>query len=163
MEVYRMENAHHTLTHPRFDGGPVLEMYFASLDAWKKNLDAFAEGAGHMQKQGGEALSAAGNPSNASAQVQNAAEDIFGRAVEQQMELWRFFGKRWEQYLSLPADISRCRSAMEVAQLQLAFLRKMAADYSVESNQFARSLQGLAPDWTAAQPVPLTGQRETQH
>ena len=158
-----MEHAQHTLTHPRFDGGPVLEMYCASLDAWKKNLDAFAEGAAHMQKQGGEAPSAAGNPGNASAQVQHAAEDIFGRAVEQQMELWRFFGKRLEQYLSLPADISRCRSPMDVAQLQLAFLRKMAADYSVEGNQFARSLQGLVPDWTAAQPVPLTGQRETQH
>ena len=78
MEVYRMENAHHTLTHPRFDAGPVLEMYFASFDAWKKNLDAFAEGAGHVQKQAGEAPSAAGNPSNTSAHLQSAAKTSSG-------------------------------------------------------------------------------------
>ncbi len=100
-----MEKAHHALTYSGFDGGPVLDMYFAYFDAWKKSIDAFTAGSKWEQKQQAEAQSTGGDLSATAAQLQSAGENIVRRVAGQQMELCRFFGKRWEQYLSLPASL----------------------------------------------------------
>jgi hypothetical protein len=158
-----MENAHHSLSYSRFDAGPVLEMYFAPLDAWKKNLDAFAEASKAAQKLQLEAQPGDAGLTNASGQIQNAGEAIFRRAFELQLELWQFLGKRCGQYLSLPADVSRCRSPIDAAQLQIEFFNKLAEDYGVEGKHLAQTMQQLASDWAAARAIPLPGSQPDRH
>ncbi|MGO9486624.1 MAG: hypothetical protein ACLPX9_18960 [Rhodomicrobium sp.] len=146
---------HHALSQLGFDAGPVLEMYFAPFDAWKRNLGVLAEGTWSQPKQQVEIRAAAGVLYNAPEQVQKLSDNIFRRVVEQHIELCRFFSKRWEQYLSLPSDITGCRSIADLAQLQFAFLSEMATDYSAEGSHFARTFQELASNWMA--PPPASG------
>lgn len=158
-----MENAHHSLSYSQFDAGPVLEMYFAPMDAWKKNLDAFAEASKAAQKQQIEAQPGDAGLTNASGPIQNAGEAVFRRAFELQLELWQFIGKRWEQYLSLPADVSRCRSPTDAAQLHIEFLNRLAADYGVQGQHLAQTVQRLASDLAAAQAISLPGDQPDKH
>ena len=71
---------------------------------------------------------------------QKSGEEIFKRFVQNQMELWQFIGGRWEQYLNLPGQISRCRSLTELGELQSAFLSKFANDYLLEAGKLAGSV-----------------------
>ena len=158
-----MENAHHSLSYSRFDAGPVLEMYFAPLDAWKKNLDAFAEASKAAQKLQTEAQPGDAGLTNASGQIQNAGEVIVRRAFELQLELWQFFGRRLGQYLSLSADVSRCRSPIDAAQLQVDFFNKFAADCGAEGQHLAQTVQQLASDWAAARAISLPGSQPDRH
>jgi hypothetical protein len=86
-------------------------MYFAPLDAWKKNLDAFAEASKAAQKQQIEAQPGDAGLTNASGQIQNASEAMFRRAFELRLKLWQFFGKRW-------GNIFRCLQICPAAALQ---------------------------------------------
>ncbi len=158
-----MDHAQQSLTQPRFDTSSVMDMYLASVDAWKKNLDAFAEASGSRAKQRSEMPPPAAVMEKTSAQLQKSGEDLFRRVIEEQMELCRFFGKRWEQYLSLPADISRCHSAADIAQLQLSFLTRMAADYGIEGRHFAQTFQELVSQAMAAGPMPFAGNQLSNH
>jgi hypothetical protein len=65
--------------------------------------------------------------------------------VQSQIELWRFLGGRWEQYLKLPEQISQCRSLTELGELQSAFLSKFASDYLQEAGKLARQGGGGLP------------------
>ena len=65
--------------------------------------------------------------------MKKSGEHIFCRAVEHQVELGRFFGKRQERYLDFWSGIAHCQSAADIVQVQSAFLTKMAADYGIES------------------------------
>ncbi len=154
-----MDHVQQTLAQPRFDTSSVMDMYVASVEAWKKNLDAFAEASGAQQKQRSEMPAPAAAIENTSAQLQKAGENIFRHVIEEQMELCRFFGKRWEQYLSLPSDISRCHSAADIAQLQLSFLTRMAADYGIEGRHFAQTFQELASQAMATNSMPAAGRQ----
>jgi hypothetical protein len=71
---------------------------------------------------------------------QKSGEKIFKRFVQNQMELWQFLGGRWEQYLKLPEQISRCRSLADLGELQSAFLSKFAGDYLLEAGKLAGSV-----------------------
>lgn len=93
-----MENARQTLSQTPFGAGPVLDMYLASIDAWKKDYDAFIQASNPQKGQTDVALNPGSAYENTSAQLQKTGEDIFQRVIEQQIELCRFFGKRWEQY-----------------------------------------------------------------
>jgi len=86
-----------------------------------------------------------------------AGEHLYRRVFEEQIELWQFFGKRWTQYLTLPADVSQCRSAADIAQLQLSFLTRMAADYSNEGRHFAQTFQELVSQAMVASSMPFPG------
>ena len=97
---------------------------------------------------------------NTSAQLQKTWGDFFRRFVEQQIEICRFFGKRWEQYLDLPSDLSRCQSPADFAQVQSAFLTKMAADYGTESRHLT---QALLSNWMTAQSAPVIPKQPTLH
>jgi hypothetical protein len=88
--------------------------------------------------------------------------DFFRRFVELKIEICRFFGKRWEQYLELPPDLSRCQSALDIAKLQSAFLSKMANDYGIEDMRLAQAFQALLSNWMAA-PMCLNTQQPTHH
>jgi len=158
-----MENTQQALSQPRFNPLPVVDMCLASFDAWKKNYDAFVQASGGQKGQPSAALNPAAVYENTSAQLQKTGEDFFRRFVELQIEICRFFGKRWEQYLDLPSDISHCQSAVDIAQLQSAFLTKMAAGYGVEDRRLAQAFQALLSNWMAAQPMSFNPQLPTHH
>jgi hypothetical protein len=155
-----MENAQQTLSQTPFDPGAVFDMYLASMDALKKNFDAFVQASRPQQGQTGGALSPVAAVENTPAQLQKSGEDIFRRAVELQVELCRFFGKKWEQYLDL---VSRCRSASDIAQVQSAFLSKMAAGYDIEGRRLAQAFQELGSAWMAAAPVSFIPKQPKRH
>lgn len=154
-----MESAQQSLSQARFDAGPVLDIYLASLEAWKKNFDAFAEASQQQTKTQAAAVTI----ESTSNQLEKTGADIFRRLIQEQVELCRFFGKRWEQYLSLPSDISRCHSPADLAQLQLAFLTKTAADYGIEGRHFARTFQELVSELMAVQPISVMAKRLAQN
>ncbi len=79
------------------------------------------------------------------------------------MEICRFFGKRWEQYLDLPRDLSRCRTPADIAQVQSAFLTKMAADYGIEGKHLMQVFQKLLANRIAAAPVPFMPMLPAKH
>ncbi len=162
-----MDHTQQSQAQPRFetpfDTSSVMDIYLASVEAWKKNMDAFAEASASQLKQRSVGPSPAAEMVKTPAQLQKTGGDLFRRVIEEQMELCRFFGRRWEQYLSLPADISRCHSPAEIAQLQLSFLTKMAADYGAEGRHFAHTFQELASQAMAASPMPFAGNRLSNH
>lgn len=158
-----MESAQQSLSQARFDAGPVLDIYLASLEAWKKNFDAFAEASQQQTKQITKTQAASVTIESTSNQLEKTGADVFRRLIQEQVELCRFFGKRWEQYLSLPSDISRCHSPADLAQLQLAFLTKMAADYGIECRHFARTSQELVSELMAVQPISVMAKRLAQN
>ena len=158
-----MENAQQTLSQTPFDPGAVFGMYLASIDTWRKNHDAFVQTSRTQQGQTNGVLNPGAVFENTSAQLLKSGEDMFRRAVELQIELCRFFGKRWEQYLDLPSDISHCRSAADIAQLQSAFLTKMAADYGIEGRRLAQAFQELGSNWMAAAPVSFVPKQAMLH
>ncbi len=153
-----MENVHQTLSQPGFNPVPILDMYLTSLDAWKKNYDALVQAPRVQQGQPGGALNPGAAYENTSAQWQK--NDFFRRFVEQQIKICRFFGKRWEQYLDLPSDLSRCQSPADFAQVQLAFLTKMAADYGTECRHLT---QALLSNWMTVQSAPVIPKQPTLH
>ncbi len=151
-----MEDVQQSLPQLSFDKSPAEEIFSASVEAWKKNLDAFTGAPKPQGEKYGDKPEPYGVPlTKSSAQPPLAGESIFRRMVQEQMELCRFFERRWEQYLTLPAEISRCRSPVELAQLQFAFLTRMAADYALESRHFAQTFQDLVPDATHLSPAPF--------
>jgi len=158
-----MDHAQQSLTQPRFDTSSVMDMYLASVDAWKKNLDAFAEASRPQQKQRSELPAPAAAMEKTSVQIQKTSENMFRRVIEEQIELCRFFGKRWEQYLSLPADMSRCHSPADIAQLQLSFLTRMAADYGIEGRHVAQTFQELVSQAMAANPMSFAGNQPSNY
>ncbi|MGB0085133.1 MAG: HAD-IC family P-type ATPase [Rhodomicrobiaceae bacterium] len=87
--------------------------------------------------------------------MQNVGEMVFRRFVEGQIALCRFYAKRWEQYLDLPSDLSRCQSAGDLAQLQAAFLTKMAADYGIESRSLGVASTDESGKWRFLGLLPL--------
>jgi hypothetical protein len=77
-------------------------------------------------------------------QWQKSGEELFRRFVQSQIELWRFLGGRWEQYLKLLEQISQCRSLTELGELQSAFLSKFASDYLQEAGKLDGSVAEVA-------------------
>jgi len=144
---------------------PILNMYRESVDAWQNGYNGYNDFAQTSRPQQGQ-TNAAFNPAaayeNTSAQMQKTGERIFRRAVEHQIELGRFFGKRQERYLDLWSDIARCQSTADLVKVQLAFLPKMAADYGYESRRLAQGFQELLSSWMAALPMSFSKQPARQ-
>ena len=128
---------------------PFLNMYRESIDAWQKGYNGYNDFAQASRPQPGQ-TNAALNPAAAyedtSAQMQKTSEHIFGRVVEHQVELGRFFGKRQARYLDFWSDIAHCQSAADKVKLQSAFLTEMAADYGIESRRLVQGIQEQAHD-----------------
>jgi len=154
-----MGTAEQTLSQTIFDAGPALHMYSASIDAWKKKHEVFVQ---TSKGQQGKPIAALNPGENTSAQLQKSGEDFFRRFVELQIEICRFFGKRWEQYLELPSELSHCHSTADIAHLQLAFLSKLANDYGMEDMRLAQAVQALLSNWMAA-PMSFNTQQPTHH
>ncbi len=135
---------------------PILNMYRESIDAWQKGFNGSSDFVQASRPQPGQtnaALNPAAAYENTSAQMKKTGEHIFRRAVEQQIELGRFFGKRQARYLDFSSDIAHCQLAADIVRVQSAFLTEMAADYGFESRRLAKGFQELLSSWMAAQPM----------
>ena len=135
---------------------PILNMYRESIDAWQKGFNGYNDFVQASRPQPGQ-TNAALNPvaayENTSAQMQKTGEHIFRRAVEHQVELGRFLGKRQARYLDFWSDIAHCQSAADIVKVQSAFLTETAADYDIESRRLAQGSQELLSSWMAALPM----------
>lgn len=129
-----------------FDYAPAMKMFMDNMEVWKQNYENLLRNANL-------------SPSNASAATFPPAEQALGNwkaagdalfrsFVEQQVELCRFFGRRWENYLDYPRRLSSCKTPAEVAELEMDFLKKMAEDYSQESARLARPMSELMSSWS---------------
>ena len=132
-----------------FDISPTLKMYMEFIELWKRNYENFLKsaplGADGMDGNKAEVENIT-SPNNATLlNWQESGEEIFKRFVQNQMELCHFFGHRWEQYLKLPEQLTRCRSLTELGELQSAFLSKFASDYLQEAGKLARQGGGGLP------------------
>ena len=96
--------------------------------------------------------------------MQKTGEHIFRRAVEHQVEIGRFFGKRQERHLDFWSDIAHCQSATDIVKVQSAFLTEMVADYGIESRRLAaQGFQELLSSWIAAQPMSSISKQPAQY
>jgi hypothetical protein len=130
------------------DISPTLKMYMEFIEFSKRNYENFLKSAplraNGMDGKKAEVESITSPNDAATLNWQKSGEKIFKRFVQNQMELWQFLGERWEQYLNLPEQISKCRSLAELGELQSAFLSKFANDYLLEAGKLAGSVAELA-------------------
>lgn len=140
-------------TRQGVDITPSLQMYIDSLESWKENykrlLDNSAMSTGNQNM---DYMTATAN--NALENWQNAGAEFFKRCVEDQIELCQFLGHRWERYLDLPQQFSRCRTPAEMGQLQIDFMTRMMTEYTQESAKLMQPMCDLFSKWVSAQRVP---------
>lgn len=148
-----MDDVQQSIPQKNLGKAPAQEVFIGPAVARKKNLSASGKAA--RQREHAAEPQPAATENSAAAQVPFAGDAAFRRAVQEQEELCRFFQKRWAQYLSLPADISRCRSPVDLAQVQLSFLTRMAADYGTESSHFAQAFGDLVSEAMRLKPAPF--------
>jgi hypothetical protein len=134
-----------------YDISPVLKMYTESVEIWRKSFDNFAKNATTMQNAYGNEAGQATHAAEGAASAMDAAmlnwqksnEELFKRFVENQIEICRFFGTRWQQYLKLPDQVSHCRSVTELGNVQAQFLSQFANDYMRESEKLAQPVADM--------------------
>lgn len=131
-----------------FDFAPAMKLFMDNMEVWKQNYEQFvktsslgvpATGAEQLTKPAEQAM---GN-------WKAAGEALFKSFIEQQVEICRFFGRRWETYLDYPRRLSACKTPAELAELEMEFLKRMAEDYSQESAKLAKPVNDLMAAWTA--------------
>jgi Phasin protein len=141
-----MNNQAHTAQHYDVDFAPAMRMYLETMENWKKNYERLiANAGGAMANNGSGAAAGFDNPM---ANWQQASATAFKRMFDQQVELCRFFSRRWERYLDLPQKLARCKTPVEFAQLQMDFLNRMSTEYMQESAKLAQPLTQMATAWS---------------
>ncbi|HZV22081.1 MAG TPA: hypothetical protein VE986_11115 [Hyphomicrobiales bacterium] len=148
-----MGNSLETSPFSAFDLTPYLALYRESIEAWQKNLESFMQASwqqGEPYRAAPSAPAPARKPANEiNAQAQTAGEAFMRRLVEEQLELFRFCGRTWEQYLSFWGSVLRSRSPAEVAQSQSMFLTQLASDYCAESTRLVQAFSDALHQGTA--------------
>ncbi|HEY7646080.1 MAG TPA: phasin family protein [Hyphomicrobiales bacterium] len=147
-----MNSQTHAAQQFDIDVTPVFRMYQESVDAWKKNYEALLANAGASPVKSAPNFFGNGYE-RAMTDWQEVGGDVFKRLVEQQVELCRFLGHRWEAYLKLPDKLSHCKTPAEFAQLQQDFINQMGAEYMQESIKLAQPLAEFATSWTGRRPA----------
>ena len=124
---------------------PVMQIYLDYVEAWKRSYEAMAGNTAKSQAKEPAYSSEAAKSDHDSAldDWKKSSEDIFQRFVEQQVEICRFFARRWEQFGSLPVQLAHCQTAAEIGQAQMAFLTQFTNDYLCESGKLAAPMAGL--------------------
>ena len=84
---------------------------------------------------------------SALANWQKSGAGILKQLADQQVELCRFFGNRWEKYLKLPQDLAKCRTPAELGQVQAAFITQFATDYVRETTKLSKPLAEMMCSW----------------
>jgi hypothetical protein len=124
-----------------FDFAPALRMYLDNIESWRKHYEKITQ----AQITSDPVTSVY---EQTVANLQRGGQEVFKRFVEQQIELCRFMGKRWENYLELPDQLARCRSPADFGQTQLAFLNQLASEYAQESGKLMQPVGDLMSKFT---------------
>jgi hypothetical protein len=133
-----------------FDIAPVFKMYLESVEAWKKNYETLVRTTNNKKTpRPAEPMTSAYDA--AMVNWQKSGEEFFKRFVEQQIELCRFFGRRWEQYLKLPEQLANCHSATELSHVQTEFFSQLTTDYANESSKLVQPFNAFISNWAAGQ------------
>jgi hypothetical protein len=119
-----------------FDFAPALRMYLDNIESWRKHYEKITQAPIST-----DPVSSAYEQTVTS--LQKNGQEVFKRFVEQQIEICRFLGKRWENYLELPDQLARCRSPADFGQTQLAFLNQLASEYAQESGKIMQPMSDL--------------------
>ncbi len=127
-----------------FDVSAAMQICMQSVEFWKKNYENLVKNAKDMQgsyRMNGPSVQPAGPGASTSdaalLEWQQSGGALFKRFVQNQIRLCRFFGNRWEHYLTLPEQLSQCRSLTDLGNLQASFLSQFAKDYMHELEKFA--------------------------
>ncbi len=142
-------NTQHSMQQSDLDVMPALKMYLDSLEAWKKNYENFA-GESKNIPNSHASQSTKATDETALADWSKSGTGILKQLVDQQVELCRFFGNRWEQYLKLTQDLARCRTPAELGQVQAAFVTQFATDYVRETTKLSKPLAEMMSSWPAS-------------
>lgn len=119
-----------------YDFAPALRMYLDNIENWRKHYEKLTQ-----TQVVPDPVSSAYEQTVA--QWQKNGQEVFKRFVEQQIELCRFFGRRWESYLELPEQLARCRTPADLGQAQLAFVNQLAAEYAQESGKLMQPVNDM--------------------
>jgi len=130
------------------DLGPALKLYIDGMESWKKQYENLLQTAIPAQSVS-PYKPVRPSQDEAMSSWQKSGQELFKRFVEQQVELCRFFGKRWEEYLALPGQFADCKTPAEAGQMQLAFMNQMAADYAQESAKLMQPMGDLMAKWVS--------------
>lgn len=129
---------------------PALKMYLDSVESWKENYEKLIASS-NLAANTRHPISASAAFGREGEKWQKAGEELFKNFVEEQVEICRFFSKRWEHYLDLPEQITKCKTPAEIGQLQLAFLTEMAVEYAQESAKLMRPMNEYIEKWVSGQ------------
>ncbi len=152
---------------------PLLKFYQDSIEAWTKSCERMLQGLQEAQKAqvqsapAPEARSApevreergpkatpptpANDAAMGLAQWRRSSDEFFRGFVNQQIELCRFFGSRWHEYLSLPDQLAHCKTAAEVGRVQAAFMTRFASDYMRETGKLSQPLGKVMTELASTQ------------
>jgi hypothetical protein len=124
-----------------FDPGSIVKLYADAFESWKKNYESFTKA---MPERSSFSPSHELMDEKPAAELQNLGSQLFRKAVETEMELCRFYEKRWSQYLKLAEAVANCKSPVELVQLQNNFCTQCAADYANEGSKLFGSFNQWA-------------------
>ncbi len=113
---------------------PILKLYLEGIEAWKKNYDQFVDANKASRAFDTQDRTLFANSSETN-DLQKSAESLFKRQIENQIEICRFYGKRWEEYLTIADCIHRCKTMADLGKMQSAFVTKMINDYTAEGKR----------------------------
>lgn len=132
------------------DLAPALKMYLESVESWKENYENLIKSS-NLAANTRDPVSASSVYGPEGEKWQKAGQELFKNFVEEQVEICRFFSKRWEHYLDLPEQITQCKTPAEIGQVQLAFLTQMAVEYAQESAKLMRPMNEHIEKWVSGQ------------
>ncbi|MGA7329458.1 MAG: hypothetical protein WBX25_34510 [Rhodomicrobium sp.] len=127
--------AQQTVSPSDLDPASVMKLYLAAIETWEKNYESFT-------KAMAEASSSTAAPPIAES-AQDLPAQLFQKVIEAEMELCRFYEKRWSEYLKLPQAIASCKSAIDLAELENSFYSRFTTDYASEGSKLFRSFTEL--------------------
>jgi hypothetical protein len=133
-----------------FDVTPILRMYMESIEAWKKNYESLAVNGRAAITNVSSQPAAKPAYEAALGSWQKSGEDMFKHFIDQQIEICRFFGARWEQYLKLPGQLAQCHTPADIAQVQATFLNQFAHDYMQETGKLSQPMGELMSRWAGS-------------
>lgn len=143
-----MSNPYQSAANFDFDFAPAMKLFMDNMGVWKQNYEQLLKTSNFAVPATGSDLLA--RPAEqALGNWKAAGEALFKSAIEQQVELCRFFGRRWETYLDFPRRLSACKTPAEIAEVEVEFLKKMAEDYAQESAKLAKPVNDLMGAWAS--------------
>jgi hypothetical protein len=137
-----MSSQHPAARNFDFDFAPAMKLLTDNMEVWKQSYEQVMRGSSSGPIMDGSALMP--KPAEQAMEKWKAAgEALFKTAIEQQIELCRFFGKRWETYLAFPRRLAACKTPAEVAEIEIEFVKKLTSDYSEEGAKLVKPVSAF--------------------